>query len=697
VKAYSKDADESIIVRAYIFALDKHGTQIRDSGKLFFTHPLEVSEILVNLKMDQETVVAGLLHDVVEDTEITIRNIEEAFGQNIAKIVDGVTKLSKFESSSVAEKQAENFKKLLLSASSDIRVLIIKLADRLHNMRTLGFRRKSKRQSTARETLEVYAPLAERVGLTEIKDELQDIAFRELNPGIYDSITSRLEALYTSSNDLIDQIILSIEDIAKKLKILYCSVSGRVKRPYSIWKKMSVRNMSFEQLSDIMAFRIIVDSASQCYQILGEIHRMYCVIPGRFRDYISTPKHNNYQSLHTCVIGPFNKRIEIQIRTKEMHAIAEFGVAAHWNYKEGGKTTSAGIKRQQWLKTLAQFVSDASDIEAFLGDSADVDSLPNMVFCITPKGKLLSLPKGASVLDFAYAIHSYVGNHAVGALVNGEPATIKRVLDNGDQVQILTDPNHIPEPIWMEYLVTASGKANIRKFINSLENEKIEMIGRSNFEEFVKRHELHVSDEYMRAILKSLKLPDKTAMFRAIGNSSLFMQDIFPEYASTKAEDPIGDKVEDQAEECPIIGLSGATIMPTTCCVPIPGDRIIGVILPGNKVEVHLDDCRILRAMEHQSKLRTVELSWSSSAFHSDKYTTKIFVRVIYESGNLSEISDVIEKRQASIVSLRMMERCENSVNLLIELEILDIAQLLLIISDLKCFDFIKMVSRNLP
>jgi GTP pyrophosphokinase len=695
MKAYSTKVDELIITKAFIFALEKHGTQVRDSGKLFFTHPLEVSEILVDLKMDQETVIAGLLHDVVEDTDVTVEDIEAAFGRDISKIVDGVTKINRFEAESVAEKQAEDFKKLLLSASSDIRILIIKLADRLHNMRTLKFRKAAKRKITAKETLAVYAPLADRVGLTSIKEELQDIAFKELEPGIYNSITSRLDDTYRSSNSLINKIILVMEEMARKLKIPYCSVSGRVKTPYSIWKKMNVRNISFDQLSDIMAFRIIVDDVSQCYQILGDIHSKYCVIPGRLRDYISAPKHNNYQSLHTCVIGPNDKRIEIQIRTKEMHVVAELGVAAHWNYKDGGKKMVAP-KRQQWLRTLASFVDDASEVEHLLSDSY-AESLSNMVFCVSPKKKIIALPAGATALDFAYAIHTYVGNHAVDATINHIPFPVTKVLNNGDQVAITVNPKHVPEPNWTEHIVTAKAKASIRKFLNRLENEKSEMIGRSNFEEFVKNHGLQISNEDIKSILKNLKLTNEASMFRAIGNSSIHIQDIFPEVKSVKSNESKDLAANKRDEEHMVRGLSGFTIVRTECCVPIPGDGIVGVMLPDNKVEVHLSDCRAVRAIETQPRCQILDLLWSDSAFNSPEYITKISVKVIYESGNLSSVSNAIKKRQASIVSLRMTKRCENTVNLLIELTVSDAAQLYLVISDLMRLDFVKSVSRNMP
>ena len=369
IKEYIDNVDEALIKKAYIFALDRHGTQIRESGAPFFSHPLEVASILIDLKMDQNTVIGGILHDTVEDTLTTIQELENEFGSEVANIVNGVTKLSKFETSSIAEKQTENFKKLLLSAASDIRVLIIKLADRLHNMRTLKFKKKKfKRAEIAKETLEIYAPLAERIGMSNIKDELQDIAFLELYPDIYNSIKARLRYLYESSEKIVFTITSNLQELAKDLGVV-CTISGRLKTPYSIWSKMNIRNISFEQLSDIMAFRVIVDTVQQCYQMLGAIHRKYLVVPGRFRDYISTPKNNSYQSLHTSVIGPLNKRIEVQIRTKEMHLVSEYGIAAHWNYKQSDQTRDQNqrdFKNYQWIKNLVEILENTSGLEEFL-------------------------------------------------------------------------------------------------------------------------------------------------------------------------------------------------------------------------------------------------------------------------------------------------------------------------------------------
>ena len=703
VREYEKDVDEALLKKAYLFALDHHGTQTRESGDPFFSHPLEVAAILIDLKMDQKTIIAGILHDTVEDTSATIDEIEKGFGSEIANIVNGVTKLSKFETSTIAEKQTENFKKLLLSAASDIRVLVIKLADRLHNMRTLRYKKKkSKRLHTAKETLEIYASLAERIGMSNMKDELQDLAFQELYPDIYNSIKARLKHLYESSEQIVTTITSILQGLSHDLAIP-CSISGRLKTPYSIWSKMNVRNISFEQLSDIMAFRIIVDSVQQCYQMLGAIHRKYLVVPGRFRDYISTPKNNSYQSLHTSVIGPLNKRIEIQIRTREMHLISEYGIAAHWNYKQlpsGHEDTSKNYKNYQWLKNLVEILEHTSGMEEFL-ENSKTEMFVDQVFCITPKGTLVSLPKGASALDFAYAIHSEIGNHSVGAKINGKPVPLKTIVENGDQVEITTDTNHMPKHSWENYVITIKAKSSIKKALNSMEKERVELIGKSNFEEFFKRHSITATDNDILKITSALKFTHPSNLFYSIGSGSTTIRESLSVYHSLKRKDsPIfsEEDYEPDTKSCdtlPISGIPDVPILPVTCCTPVPGDKIIGLLFKGAGIEIHIEECRILKDQEASSCAQAVELSWLKSAFNGKiKYLAKLTIIIIYAPGNLAKISDIIEKKDANIVNLKIGERFENFVQLQIEVEVSDIAQLTMVISAIRSADFVNNVSR---
>jgi GTP pyrophosphokinase len=699
IKEYSKNVDDALIQKAFVFALDHHGTQLRESGDPFFSHPLEVAEILMSLKMDQETIVAGMLHDTVEDTTATIDDLTELFGERIAKIVDGVTKLSRFESSSIAGKQAENFKKLLLSAASDIRILIIKLADRLHNMRTLKFKKKKeKRRSIARETLDVYASLAERIGMTGIKDELQDIAFQELYPEIYDSLKSKLQTLYESSEEIINTITSEIHRLAHEVSA-DCMISGRVKRPYSIWIKMNVRNISFEQLSDIMAFRIIADNIQQCYQILGNIHKNYLVVPGRFRDYISTPKNNSYQSLHTCVIGPLNKRIEIQIRTKEMHEIAEYGIAAHWNYKEHGPKANKK-NGQQWLKNLVNILENASGIEEFL-EHSKTEILSDHIFCLTPKGLLISLPMGSTVLDFAFAIHSDVGVHAVSAKVNGSAVPMNTALTNGDQVDITTDSNHFPSPHWQDYVITIKAKTGLKKVLNGFEKEKLVMIGKSMFSDFFKKVNRSISEEDMQSIIKDLKFDGINAMFQALSNGSLHMKDVLLSYKKLGHNIELGtpedsDGIVDNKCVLPIIGINKENLIPVTCCSPVPGDKIVGLLFEDKKMEIHIEECKVMSQKVSAGNVKQIELSWKRSAFNeTNSYLTRLSITTIHEPGNLSKIAEIIESKDAVIANLKIGEKFESFVRIQLEIEVQNVAQLIIIISKLNEVNFVQKVSRG--
>jgi GTP pyrophosphokinase len=703
IKKYSDNVCNDSIEKAYLFALEKHGVQTRESGDPFFLHPLEVAEILISLKMDQDTIIAGLLHDTIEDTNTTAKEISEMFGQTVADIVNGVTKLSKFENTSLAEKQTENFKKLLLSAAADIRVLIIKLADRLHNMRTLKFKKKKlKRQFIAKETLEIYAPLAERIGMVGIKDELQDIAFMELYPDIYKSIKSRLNYLYDASEQIVSEISNELLKLVKSFDIS-CSISGRLKSPYSIWEKMNVRNISFEQLSDIMAFRIIVDAIPLCYQVLGGIHRNYLVVPGRFRDYISTPKNNSYQSLHTCVIGPLNKRIEVQIRTKEMHLVAEYGIAAHCDYKTNGSVKSMNQNNYQWIKNLVQILENTSTMEEFLANSK-TEILSDTVFCITPKGTIVSLPKSATVLDFAYSIHSDVGNHAATIKVNGSPAPLKTVIENGDQVEVIVDSKQIPEPSWENYVLTTKAKTAIRKALNALEKERLEVIGKSNFDEFFKGQGIEITSDDLAALSKTLKFNTPSNMFYSIGTSQITMREILLTFNSLKnanlklcPEDKCNDKKTQDKNELPIFGIpKNITIATTDCCSPVPGDKIVGLMSEGGKIEIHIEQCPIFKRNENSLGFRTVDLSWSKTAFERDlKYLARVYITAVYESGNLSKIANIIENKQGNIVNLKIGEKFENFIRCQLEIEVTDAAQLTIIIASLRSADFVREATRE--
>ncbi|MDP6706732.1 MAG: bifunctional (p)ppGpp synthetase/guanosine-3',5'-bis(diphosphate) 3'-pyrophosphohydrolase, partial [Alphaproteobacteria bacterium] len=475
VTAYDPTTDEDSLNRAYVFSMKAHGTQMRASGDPYFSHPLEVAGILTDYKLDGATIITALLHDTVEDTVATLEQIEQVFGAEIAKLVDGVTKLTKLELRSEANREAENFRKLVLAMSDDIRVLLVKLADRLHNMRTLvHIKKPEKRRRIAAETMEIYAPLAERLGMRLIKDELEDLAFAELNPEARESVIKRLEFLREKASDVVSRITEELERTLAESGI-GAEISGREKKPYSVWQKMERDNVSFEQLADIVAFRIVVDDIEDCYRVLGAVHSRYPMIPGRFKDYISTPKRNGYRSLHTAVIGPERLRIEIQIRTPEMHEFAEFGVAAHWAYKQNAGSDGA---RYRWLQELLEILEHANSPEEFL-EHTKLAMFQDQVFCFSPRGDVIALPRGATPVDFAYAVHTEVGDSCVGAKINGRVMPLRSRLDNGDQVEILRSATSMPDPNWESFVVTGKARSAVRRFIRDRERAEYIQLGQA--------------------------------------------------------------------------------------------------------------------------------------------------------------------------------------------------------------------------
>src|SRR3984957_717536 len=476
VKAYDPSANEDAINRAYVFSMKAHGAQKRASGDPYFSHTVEVAGILSGMKLDAAAISTGLLHDTGEDTLATLEEIEKLFGPEIARLVDGVTKLSRLELQSDQTKQAENFRKLVLAMSEDIRVLLVKLADRLHNMRTLRFIKDAdKRRRIARETMEIYAPLAERIGMHEMKDELEDMAFGELYPEAREGIKTRLAFLKDKGGDIVTRVLVELQKTLREGGVR-AELSGREKSPYSIWRKMQRKNVGFEQLSDIMAFRIVVDNIEACYHALGVVHSRYPVVPGRFKDYISTPKANNYRSLHTGVIGPERQRIELQIRTREMHEVAELGVAAHWVYK----TSQPGIEGRQyrWLRELLDILEHASDPQEFL-EHTKLEMFQDQVFFFTPKGDLIELPRGSTPVDFAYAVHSEIGDTCVGAKVNGKLVPLRTALVNGDQVEIITSKAQTPSPTWERFVVSGKARARIRRFVRTQQRQQYLDLGKA--------------------------------------------------------------------------------------------------------------------------------------------------------------------------------------------------------------------------
>ena len=703
VKSYDPDADEDALNRAYVFAMKKHGAQLRTSGDPYYSHPVEVAGILTKFKLDSVSIIAGLLHDTVEDTDTTVEEVRELFGDQVAQIVDGLTKLAKIEQKSANNKQAENFRKLLLAMSEDIRVLLIKLADRLHNMRTLHFCAPEKRARIARETLDIYAPLAERIGMQEVKSEQEEIAFAELHKEAHDSIVARLNFLREKDSNLVPKIIEQLQKDMEENGIK-AVVSGREKTPYSIWRKMQQKNASFEQLSDIMAFRIIVDDVATCYQALGIVHSKYHMVPRRFKDYISTPKPNGYQSIHTGVIGPENTRIEIQIRTHEMHEIGEKGVAAHWAYKQGQKAEG---KNFRWIRELLEILEQASNPEEFL-ENTKLEMYNDQVFCFTPKGDLIGLPVNSTPVDFAYAVHSSVGDTCVGAKINGEIRPLRTVLQNGDQVEILTSKAQHPSTEWERFVVTGKAKAAIRRYVRAYKREQFITLGQEILERLFKGESLEFSEKGLVNVLPNFEAETIDDIYAKVGEGIVtgwdVLKAVYPGYKQSKLEKvvksvklPSFKKIvkpkKGKGEPLKIKGLiPGMAVHFAGCCHPLPGDRIVGIVTTGKGVAVHTIDCKALEKYADEPE-RWLDIAWGEEA-ENEMHTGRLKIMLANEPGTLAELSNLIARNSGNIANLNIVNRTVSYFEILVDVEVKDLKHLTDIIAALKASKVISYVAR---
>jgi RelA/SpoT family (p)ppGpp synthetase len=684
IRTYDPDADEALINRAYVFTMKAHGNQKRASGDPYYSHPIEVAGILTDLHLDEETIVTAILHDTIEDTVATPEEIEKLFGSNVARLVDGVTKLSRIEAQSENQRAAENLRKFLLAMSGDIRVLLVKLADRLHNMRTLHFiENEEKRRRIARETMDIYAPLAERVGMYEFMTEMQTLAFRELEPDAYTSVSKRLGQLHQGGGDLIDRIGRGIKTHLKANGVK-ADVQGREKHPYSIWRKMAERHVSFEQLSDIMAFRAIVDSVEDCYRTLGIIHQRWPMVPGRFKDFISTPKRNGYRSLHTTVIHDENMRIEIQIRTREMHVLAEHGLAAHWAYKEGDETAEV---EHPWISDLVEILEHAGSAEELL-EHTRMAMYQDRIFAFTPKGELIQLPKGATSVDFAYAVHTDLGDQTVGAKVNGRVMPLRTPLDNGDQVEILVSKAQQPQPAWLSFVVTGKARAKIRRFVKSKEREETIVLGKKIFDEIVQRLPTPLGWEALAEALKRLNLHDDDELMEAIAlkrvDDAAVMEALMPGSATKK-----GAKPPPQRQAISIKGLTpGVAFQLALCCHPIPGDRIVGLRREGEGIEVHTIGCDQLASSEDAD---WVDLAWGDE---SDGGAAKLCIVIKNEPGSLAVITGILGGNGANIVSLDQVNRDGSFHTFHLDIEVHDVQHLMRILAALRATDVVSTAER---
>ena len=706
VKAYDSSADEDALNRAYVFAMKAHGHQKRASGDPYFSHPLEVAGILTNYKLDSKSIITALLHDTIEDTDVTSEDIEDQFGNEIAHLVEGVTKLTKIELQSEQSDQAENFRKLVLAMSEDIRVLLVKLADRLHNMRTLQFiENTEKRRRISLETMEIFAPLAERMGMQEMKNELEDLAFAQLNPDARSSITARLQFLRDEGKDNVDAVVSELKNTLEK-ENLPANVSGRQKSPYSIWLKTQRKNVSFEQISDIIAFRIIVDSTQDCYAALGVINQAYRVIPGRLKDYISTPKPNGYQSLHTSVIGPEKQRIEIQIRAKGMHEIAEYGIAAHSLYKQNGDASSG--KEFRWLRELLEILDQTANPDDFL-EHTKLEMYPNQVFCFTPVGDVIVLPDGATPVDFAYAVHSEIGDHCVGARINSRSMPLRTELDNGDQVEIITSQAQIPSPIWENFVVTGKARAHIKRFIRSREKEEYISLGQAILEgafanegyEYTETIAHDVLTVFNKSTIDDLcadvgaghitGLSVVEAVFPGIKEENKSRLLSFARMRSRRKKSKVNDKIR------PAIAIKGMipgmALHYAGCCHALPGDRIVGIVTKGRGMTIHTIDCEKLEDFTDTPE-HWIDLSWNEEeldGFHVGQITLVVGNTL----GSLGKLCTIIGNNSGNISNLKITNRTPEFFDMSIDIEVRDAKHLTAIIAALRAISEIKQVERG--
>jgi len=708
VKAYHPQADEELIRSAYEFSRSMHAGQTRQSGAPYYGHTVEVAMLLAELKLDTATICTGLLHDTVEDTPATLEDIVDLFGHDVADLVDGVTKLGKMELGSKRTKQAENLQKLVVAITRDVRVLLVKLCDRLHNMRTLHYvSGPHKRERIARETLEIYAPLARRIGVNRVCTELEDLAFRNINPAGYESVTSRLKALREERSAA---VALASQRLSERLDEsgIDAAVFGREKRPYSIWRKLEKKGVSFDEIADIYAFRILVKETADCYAALGVVHQSWRCVPERFRDYISTPKPNNYRSLHTTIIGPGNVRVELQIRTHEMEHIAETGVAAHWRYKSGGyaydpkAAMAAGGDPLARLRPLAEILDQGGDPDEFL-EHAKLEMFANEVYCFTPKGELIALPGGATPLDFAYAVHTELGHSAIGAKINGRKRPLRTRLHNGDVVEIIKGGMRQPPAGWEDLVITGRARAAIRRLIRASEAEEFERIGRVIAEHAFLREGKEFHEKRLGDALTRLELESVQALYVALGrgqvSSADLLEAVYPGLIEMRGRRPQDrERISDEKGGLYVHGRGltpGVSLHFAACCSPMLGDRIVGVMRPGRGVEVHVIDCDRLVDLEDEHNLENwIDLKWTPEAASSAVSIGRIHATVRNEPGVLAEIAGAVGEAGGNISDVKTIERNKDFFVMAFDVEVFDVRHMSNIVSALKTCESVVNAER---
>jgi len=711
VRAYNPNTDEDLLNQAYVYAMRAHGEQTRASGDPYFSHPLEVAAILTDLKLDDATIVAALLHDTIEDTEATRAEIDEIFGHEIGALVDGLTKLKKLDLVSREAKQAENLRKLLLAIADDVRVLLVKLADRLHNMRTLDFVPAASRQRIAEETLDIYAPLAGRMGMQEMREELEDLAFRQLDADAHAVITERLTVLTERNLNLISEIEAQLSASLAKHG-LQAQVKGRRKRVFSIWTKMERKSVGFEQLSDIFGFRVIVGTLEDCYRALGVVHTAWPVVPGRFKDYISTPKQNDYRSIHTTVIGPGNQRVELQIRTEDMNRIAEYGIAAHALYKDGIGSPTDLLRIESnayaWLRHTIAVLSEGSNPEEFL-EHTKLELFHDQVFCFTPKGKLIALPRKANAIDFAFAVHTDVGTSAVGCKINGKFAPLASELQNGDEVEIMTSrAQSAPPAAWESLAVTGKARAAIRRATRTAIRTQYAGLGRRIVERLFQRAKMEYADDKLKGALPRLARASIDDVMAAVGRGEMKASDVaramYPDYREERVGaatpprkirgTPLAAAGVRQSTPIPIRGInSDLPVRFAPNGGAVPGDRIVGIVTPGEGITIYPIQSPALKEFEDMPQ-RWLDVRWDIDPETQQRFPARLFIQQVNEPGSLAQLATVIAEHDGNIDHIHMSRKSPDFTEITVDLEVYDLKHLNGIISQLRAKAIVAQVER---
>ena len=689
VRNYNPRTNEALIRRAYDYGRRMHEGQKRRSGEAYFTHPVAVAAILTEQRLDDASLITALLHDTIEDTKSTFSEISAQFGEEIAELVDGVTKLTNLQLSSTETKQSENFRKLFMAMSKDLRVILVKLADRLHNMRTIKSLPQEKQVRKARETMDIFAPLAGRMGMQWMREELEDLSFKVINPEARSSIIRRFIMLQKESGDVIHKITADIRLELEK-EAIEADVFGRAKKPYSIWRKMQEKQLAFSRLSDIYGFRVICRTESDCYRILGAIHRRWRAVPGRFKDYISQPKSNGYRSIHTTVSGRDGKRVEVQIRTRQMHEVAEAGVAAHWSYRDGVRAQNPfAVDPARWITTLTERFDNGDDHDEFL-ENVKLEMYSDQVFCFTPKGDVVQLPKGATPIDFAYSIHTRIGNSCVGAKIDGIRVPLWTRLKNGQSVEVITATGQRPQATWIDIVVTGRAKSAIRRSLREEDRERFIKLGRELARVAFEHHGRKVSDKALRTAAKTLGLADEQEVLARLGSAELTAREVIEALYPELATQPVTEEVDARR---PVVGLTAdQSFRRANCCQPVPGERIVGITYRGQGVVVHAIDCPALAEFEEQPG-RWVDLQWHSGR-HAAAYTISLNLTITNDAGVLGRICTLIGEQKANISDLTFVDRKPDFYRLIVEVDLRDAEHLHMVLTALEAESDVAQVER---